>query len=292
MRGLLITNGFVKETNFLSLWDALYEAAKKQEIDLDYAKHDALLFDAAAGKPLFNAAQYDFAILWDKDKYLGLQLEALGLRVFNNVNALSVCDDKALTHIALQQHGIPMPGTVLVPKTYPYVGYGDYSFLDRAIALLGLPLVIKEASGSFGKQVYLANTRDEAIAVLEAHEGVPLLLQEFIASSRGRDVRAYVVGDRVAAAMERRNDTDFRANVARGGSCAPYILSEEEASLCVRTAKLLGLDYAGVDLLFGSSGPLVCEVNSNAHFQGLSACTGVNIAAAIVSHIAAQMKNR
>lgn len=292
MRGLLITNGFVKETNFLSLWDALYEAAKKQEIDLDYAKHDALLFDAAAGKPLFDAAQYDFAILWDKDKYLGLQLEALGLRVFNNVNALSVCDDKALTHIALQQHGIPMPGTVLVPKTYPYVGYGDYSFLDRAIALLGLPLVIKEASGSFGKQVYLANTREDAIAVLEAHEGVPLLLQEFIASSRGRDVRAYVVGDRVAAAMERRNDTDFRANVARGGSCAPYRLSEAEASLCVRTAKLLDLDYAGVDLLFGPSGPLVCEVNSNAHFQGLSACTGVNIAAAIVSHIAAQMKNR
>lgn len=292
MRGLLITNGFVKESNFLSLWNALYEAAKGQGIALDYAKHDALLFDAAAGTPLFDAAAYDFAILWDKDKYLGMQLEALGLRVFNSVDALAVCDDKALTHIALGKHGIPMPKTVLVPRTYPYVGYGDFSFLDRAIALLGLPLIIKEASGSFGKQVYLANTREEAAAILEEHEGTPLLMQEFIASSRGRDVRAYVVGEHVAAAMVRSNDEDFRANVAQGGKTAVYALSEEEEALCVRTARLLGLDYAGVDLLFGEQGPLVCEVNSNAHFQGLSACTGVDIAAAIVSHIAAQMKTR
>lgn len=292
MRGLLITNGFVKENNFLSLWNALYEAAKAQGIALDYAKHDALLFDASSGTPLFDAAAYDFAILWDKDKYLGMQLEALGLRVFNSVDALAVCDDKALTHIALQKHGIPMPRTILVPRTYPYVGYGDFSFLDRAIALLGLPLIIKEASGSFGKQVYLANTREEAAAILEEHEGTPLLMQEFIASSRGRDVRAYVVGEHVAAAMVRSNDEDFRANVAQGGKTAVYALSEEEEALCVRTARLLGLDYAGVDLLFGEQGPLVCEVNSNAHFQGLSACTGVDIAAAIVSHIAAQMKTR
>jgi len=292
VRGLLITNGFVKESNFLSLWNALYEAAKGQGIALDYAKHDSLLFDASTCTPLFDAAAYDFAILWDKDKYLGMQLEALGLRVFNNVNALSVCDDKALTHIALQKHGIPMPKTVLVPRTYPYVGYGDFAFLDRAIALLGLPLIIKEASGSFGKQVYLANTREESIAILEEHEGTPLLMQEFIASSRGRDVRAYVVGERVVAAMERRNDADFRANVAQGGKSAPYKLSETEEALCIRTAKLLGLDYAGVDLLFGKNGPLVCEVNSNAHFHGLSACTGVDIAAAIISHIAVEMKNR
>lgn len=292
MRGLLISNGFVKEGSFLSLWDALYEAAKRQNIALDYEKHDRLLFDAAAGRPLFDAATYDFAILWDKDKYLGMQLEALGLRVFNSVDALSVCDDKALTHIALAKHGIPMPKTVLVPRTYPYVGYGTLAFLDAGIRLLGLPLVIKETSGSFGKQVYLAATREEAVSILEAHEGTPLLMQEFVSRSRGRDVRAYVVGGRVVAAMERRNGTDFRANVAQGGSCAPYALSEAEEALCTRTAKLLGLDYAGVDLLFGEDGPLVCEVNSNAHFKGLSACTGVDIAAAIVSHIAEEMQNR
>ena len=291
MRGLLITNGFVKEANFLALRDALCAAAEARGISLVPRTNDALLFDAASCTPLFDAAGYDFAILWDKDKYLGMQLEAMGLRVFNSVRALSLCDDKALTHIALARHGIPMPRTILVPRTYPFVGYGSMEFLDHAIALLGLPLILKECSGSFGKQVYLANTRAEAAELLAAREGTPMLMQEFVRTSLGRDVRAYVVGGRVVAAMERRNETDFRANVARGGSCAPYALSPEEEALSKRAAALLGLDYAGVDLLHGADGPLVCEVNSNAHFQGLAACTGVDIAGAILAHIASAVMN-
>lgn len=291
MRGLLIVNGFVQEANFLALRDALCAAAQPQGISLDARTNDALLFDASAGLPLFDASGYDFAILWDKDKYLGMQLEAKGLRVFNSVRALSLSDDKALTHIALARHGIPMPRTILVPRTYRFVGYGDMAFLDRALAVLGLPLVVKECSGSFGKQVYLAHTREEAAELLRAHEGTPMLLQQFVNTSFGRDVRAYVVGNRVAAAMERRNETDFRANVARGGSCASYTLSEAEETLALRTAALLGLDYAGVDLLHGPDGPLVCEVNSNAHFHGLAACTGVDVAGAILAHIAASIMN-
>ncbi len=286
MRGLLIVNGFVREAGFIALRDALSAAAETRGISLAIRTNDTLLFDAATGSPLFDAAGYDFAILWDKDKYLGMQLEALGLRVFNSVRSLSLCDDKALTHMALAGRGVPMPRTVLVPRTYPFVGYGDMAFLDKAIAFLGLPLVVKECSGSFGKQVYLANTREEAASILAGREGTPLLLQQFIRASLGRDVRAYVVGGRVVAAMERRNDTDFRANVARGGSCAPYALSPAEEALACRAALLLGLDYAGVDLLHGPDGPLVCEVNSNAHFHGLAACTGVDVAGAILAHIA------
>ena len=286
MHGLLIVNGFVREESFLALRDALCAAAEAHAISLDVRANDALLFDASSGTPLFDAPEYDFAILWDKDKYLGLQLEACGMRVFNNVRALALCDDKALTHIALARHNIPMPRTVLVPRTYRFVGYGGMEFLDRAAAFLGFPLIVKECSGSFGKQVYLANTREEAASLLCEHEGTPMLMQEFVRTSLGRDIRAYVVGNRVVAAMERRNDTDFRANVARGGSCAPYALNPAEESLALRAAALLGLDYAGEDLLHGAEGPLLCEVNSNAHFHGLAACTGVDIAGAILAHIA------
>lgn len=291
MHGLLIVNGFVQEASFLALRDALCAAADAHGISLAVRANGALLFDAATGAPLFSAAGCDFAILWDKDKYLGMQLEALGLRVFNSVRSLALCDDKALTHIALARHGVPMPRTILVPRTYPFVGYGDMAFLDRAAAYLGLPLVLKECSGSFGKQVYLAATREEAAQLLHAHEGTPMLMQEFVHTSLGRDVRAYVVGKRVVAAMERRNDTDFRANVAHGGSCTPYALSLEEEALALRAASLLGLDYAGVDLLHGTDGPLVCEVNSNAHFHGLAACTGVDVAGAILAHIAEAVMN-
>ena len=128
MHGLLIVNGFVREESFLALRDALCAAAEAHAISLDVRANDALLFDASSGTPLFDAPEYDFAILWDKDKYLGLQLEARGMRVFNNVRALALCDDKALTHIALARHNIPMPRTVLVPRTYRFVGYGGMEF--------------------------------------------------------------------------------------------------------------------------------------------------------------------
>ena len=288
-KGLLITNGFVGEQSFIKLWNSLLAAARRRGMGLRAVSHDKLLFDAASGRPLFDPEDGDFAILWDKDVRLGYQLERLGLRVFNPPQAIEICDDKSLTHIALGGK-LPMPPTVIVPITYKYVGYGDMEFLSRAADHLGLPMIIKECRGSFGKQVYLADSIEEAARIIAAREATPMLLQKAIKESFGRDIRLYVVGDRVIAGMMRSNAKDFRANIANGGRSQAYTPTPREAELAISAAKLLGLDFAGIDILQSENGPLICEVNSNAHFHGMESCTGVDVAGAIIDHIMSEVE--
>lgn len=209
------------------------------------------------------------------------------MKLFNSASAIELCDDKSLTHIALMNR-VPQPKTVLIPLTFPRVGYTDCTFLEKIAAYLGFPFVIKQCFGSFGAGVYLARNMDEAKAALMKTAGGAAIAQQYIASSFARDIRAYVVGDKVAAAMLRHNESgDFRANVAQGGKADAYTLSEAQAVLAVKTAQLLGCTFAGVDLLFGENGEMtVCEVNSNAHFAGISAATGVNIADKIIEAVA------
>ncbi len=233
------------------------------------------------GTPLPGA---DAVLFWDKDLPLAGALERRGLPVFNPSSAIALCDDKALTHLALSGL-LPMPGTLICPTTFPTAGYPDKSFLDRAEAAFGYPMVLKEGCGSLGTGVYLCRSRKEADALLDRLAGRSLLLQAFIASSAGRDKRLYMVGGRCAGAILRRNPTDFRANLALGGSAEAYDPTPEETALCRKACEALGLVFAGVDLLDGPDGPLLCEVNSNAHFTGLEKATGRDIAGAIAREI-------
>ena len=145
--------------------------------------------------------------------------------------------------------------------------------------------MVKECFGSLGGQVYLAETGEDFCRLARAMGPRPFLAQRYIAESAGRDVRIYVVGGRPEAAMERRSTSDFRANIGSGGHALAYRPSREEEELAVRCCRILGLDFAGVDLLFGRDGPLVCEVNSNAFMAAVSACSGVDVAARIVDHV-------
>ena len=120
-----------------------------------------------------------------------------------------------------------------------------------------------------------------------------MLFQRFLSESAGRDIRLQVVGDQVIASMYRYStDGDFRANITNGGSMKRYEPSPEEISLALRSTRALGLDFAGVDLLFGADGPVVCEVNSNAPFKNIYDCTGVNAADAIIAHISSTLITR
>lgn len=228
----------------------------------------------------------DFILFWDKDILLARAFEAQGIRVFNRANAIAACDDKLLTHRLLAGHGIRMPRTIAAPMTYANVGYTDFGFLRNAEKAFGYSFVVKEAFGSFGAQVYLVHNREEAVGLLESLGGKSLLLQEYIAASCGRDVRIHVVGDRVVTAMLRTNDHDFRANITNGGEMTPYTPTAAQAETAVKACQILGLDFAGVDLLFGEDGaPVLCEVNSNAHFKNIFDCTGVNVAEEIAVYI-------
>ena len=286
-KGYIIINGFLREEKFFSLYSALKQSADKAGLQLELKTNIELMCDIASGKTVANETLPPFAIFWDKDVRLAKTLEAAGMKLFNSANAIELCDDKSLTHIALMNR-VPQPKTVLIPLTFPRVGYTDCTFLEKIADYLGFPFVIKQCFGSFGAGVYLAGNMEEAKAALMKTAGGAAIAQQYIASSFARDIRAYIVGDKVAAAMLRHNESgDFRANVAQGGKADAYTLSEAQAVLAVKTAQLLGCTFAGVDLLFGENGEMtVCEVNSNAHFAGISAATGVNIADKIIEAVA------
>lgn len=286
-KGYIIINGFLREEKFFSLYSALKQSADRAGLQLELKTNIELMCDIASGKTVANEALPPFAIFWDKDVRLAKTLEAAGMKLFNSADAIELCDDKSLTHIALMNR-VPQPKTVLIPLTFPRVGYTDCTFLEKIADYLGFPFVIKQCFGSFGAGVYLARNMDEAKAALMKTAGGAAIAQQYIASSFARDIRAYIVGDKVAAAMLRHNESgDFRANVAQGGKADAYTLSEAQAALAVKTAQLLGCTFAGVDLLFGENGEMtVCEVNSNAHFAGISAATGVNIADKIIEAVA------
>ena len=286
-KGYIIINGFLREEKFFSLYSALKQSADRAGLQLELKTNIELMCDIASGKTVANEALPPFAVFWDKDVRLAKTLEAAGMKLFNSAGAIELCDDKSLTHIALMNR-VPQPKTVLIPLTFPRVGYTDCAFLEKIADYLGFPFVIKQCFGSFGAGVYLARNMDEAKAALMKTAGGAAIAQQYIASSFARDIRAYVVGDKVAAAMLRHNESgDFRANVAQGGKADAYALNEAQAALAVKTAQLLGCTFAGVDLLFGENGEMtVCEVNSNAHFAGISAATGVNIADKIIEAVA------
>ena len=228
----------------------------------------------------------DFVLFWDKDVALAQRLEAAGLPVFNSATAIATCDDKIKTALALARQGVVLPRTIFAPKTFEGVGYASLDFLRSAADELGLPLVIKEAYGSFGQQVYLAQTQAEAEDIVRRIGHKDFLMQEFIATSRGTDLRVNVVGGEVVAAMRRFSATDFRSNVTLGGGMERATPTPAQCEIAVAACRAVGADFAGVDILYGpNDAPLVCEVNSNPHFRSTLDCTGVNLADVLAAHV-------
>lgn len=187
-----------------------------------------------------------------------------------------------------------MPKTILAPMTFANIGYTNYDFLELVEKELNYPIIVKECFGSFGMQVYKADSREELMEFVVKIGAKPMLFQEFIVNSAGRDIRLHVVGNQVVTSMYRYSENgDFRANITNGGKMKPYEPTEEEKSLAIESAKVLGLDFAGVDLLIGPDGKaMVCEVNSNAHFKNIFDCTNVNVADAIIEECICRCRAR
>lgn len=283
MKGYLVVNQFLHSGKFHELYEWFSNAAAERGISL-FVKTNAELMPCLMNEPDENEFQdVDFILFWDKDIRLAKYLENCGCHVYNSASAIETCDDKSLTHLVLAKNGIPMPKTCIAPMTYENIGYTDVAFLDKVIEKLGLPMVVKECFGSFGQQVYLCHTKEEILDKMTR----TVIFQEFIESSKGRDIRLQVVGDRVITGMYRYSENgDFRANITNGGKMKPYQWSKEEEELALACVHAIGLDFAGVDILFGENQkPIICEVNSNAHFKNIYDCTGVNTAEAILDYI-------
>lgn len=282
MNAWLVVNSFMKTEKFVSLYEMLSVAFKNKGVNLIIKKAQDISLEV--NKEIKDKP--DFAIFWDKDIYLAERLESNGIKLFNNSHAVLLCDNKVLMYQELAKANIKIPRTFIAPKTFEGLNYSDRSFVKDAIKEIGLPLVIKEAYGSFGEQVYLANNEKELDEIIDKIGYKDFLMQEYIASSKGRDIRVNVVGNKAVVCMLRENRNDFRSNISNGGTGSLYEPKQEYLDLAVSAAKALGLDFAGVDVMFGPNDePIICEVNSNPQFKSTLTATGVNLADYIVDYI-------
>jgi ribosomal protein S6--L-glutamate ligase len=208
------------------------------------------------------------------------QLEMMGAYTPNSSDAILRARDKLRCHQLLAAEGIGLPTTV----------FGDNpDDTDDLLRMLGkAPHVIKLIEGSQGNGVVLAERLSSSRSVIEAFRGLyaNFLVQEFIAEAKGADIRCFVVGEKVVAAMHRQAEPgEFRSNLHRGGQASAARLTPAEKKTALRAAKVMGLEVAGVDLLRSRSGPLVLEVNSSPGLEGIEGATGVDVAGAIISHV-------
>lgn len=291
LKGTLIVNAFLDSPQTTDTYEHLIEAAKRHNIDMDL-RTNGEFFARVDKKGVIVPKDFksDFVLFWNKDVALGYALEAEGYRLYNPSEAIRLCDNKAATFEAITNSSysdvIRMPRTIRIPMTFAGIGYTNYDFIDAVIEEMGLPFVLKECWGSYGGQVYLANTKEEAVKILSKMDGQDVIAQEYISSSKGRDIRAYIVGGKLVAAIERRNDNDFRANITNGGTAIAIKLNKEQEEMAIAATKALEMDFAGVDLLHMKDGaPILCEVNSNAQFAGLYKATGIDVTDAIMEHI-------
>ncbi len=208
--------------------------------------------------------------------------EHLGVYSVNSSRSIEMAKDKLFQMQILSEHLVPIPKTILAQ--YPLS-------MDLIESKLGFPVVIKTLSGSQGSGVYLSESKSNFLDFMgmmqNTHGRNEMILQEYIESSRGKDLRVYVLGDRVLGAMQRSsNDDSFKANFSRGGSVSTFSLSPEMEEMCIRIAKIFQMDIAGIDLLFDQQGKFkICEVNSSPGFKGMEMATGKNIAKEILYFI-------
>ena len=269
----------------------LKEAAGERGHELDIINTLRCYMNIAAHRPqiYYNGEKlpvYDAVIprIGASVTFYGLavlrQFEMMGVYPLNESVAIGRSRDKLRSLQILSRKGIGLPVT-----TFAH----DPKQTEEVIKLAGgAPMVIKLLEGTQGVGVVLADSDRSARSVIEAFRGakVNILVQEFIKEAGGTDIRALVVGEKVIAAMQRTGaEGDFRSNLHRGGSAMPIKISPEERTTAVRSARAMGLNICGVDMLRSNHGPVVMEVNSSPGLEGVEKATGIDVAGKIIEFL-------
>lgn len=208
-------------------------------------------------------------------------LERLGVYVVNRSDSIETVKDKLYTQQILATSDLPFAKTMLM--RFPV----NVKLVEET---LGFPVVVKTVSGAQGKGVFLAENRRQFMDLMQllftTNSGINLILQEFVHTSHGRDLRVITIGGRVVACMRRTAPPgSFKANIAGGGKAEAYPLNAEIEWLATQTSRIFGLDVAGVDLLFDGDHYKICEVNSSPGFEGIESCHNINIAQEIFDFV-------
>ena len=234
-------------------------------------------YDAVIPRIGASITQYGLAVL--------RQFEMMGVWSLNESVAIGRSRDKLRSMQIFAKHGLGLPVTAFTH---------DPKKADEVLKIVGgAPAVIKLLEGTQGIGVVLGETENSAKSVIEAFRGVNvnILVQEFIKEAGSADIRIFVVGGKVVAAMRRQGaEGDFRSNLHRGGSATLAKITPEERSTAIRAAKVMGLNVAGVDVLRANHGPVIMEVNSSPGLEGIENSTGKDIAGQIIDFIVAKAK--
>jgi gamma-F420-2:alpha-L-glutamate ligase len=209
------------------------------------------------------------------------QLEKFGIPVINDADSISRVSDKLLTSQLLVKENLPIPKTILVN------GDVDIELIEKEI---GFPCVVKATSGSKGKTVHLCQTKKDFTSLMSLLASISLkktmIIQEFVDAQPGTDLRVWVIGGKSVVAMKRIGvEGDFRANISQGGTAELFEITDEVDYLARETARVLGLQIAGVDLLFDKDGYKICEANSSPGFEGMDMYCGQDMSQRIVDFI-------
>ncbi|QDT08075.1 RimK family alpha-L-glutamate ligase [Planctomycetes bacterium K23_9] len=249
---------------------------RKGEPDLYYRSKHLSDYDAIVPRIGASITYFGTAVV--------RQFEQMDVFTTSASAGISNSRDKLRCLQILSRHQIGIPATTFVRERK--------DILPAIERVGGVPIVVKLLEGTQGVGVILAETVQSAEAIIQTLQSTKqnVLIQRFVSESRGRDIRAFVVGDRVVAAMRRTaQGQEFRSNVHRGAIAERVILDETYCETAVRCAQIMGLRVAGVDMLETKEGPQVMEVNSSPGLEGIENCTQLDIAGAIVDYVAAQV---
>lgn len=214
------------------------------------------------------------------------QFEMMNICCLNKSLAIAASRDKLNTLQILSHENLPFPTTSFSHSVY------ETKQLMHMVG--GAPLVIKLLEGTKGIGVVLAETNKAAESVINAFKSLKanILVQEYIKESKGRDIRCFVVGNEVVAAMERQaEEGEFRANMHLGGKASNVDITDEEREIAIKAVKTIGLDIAGVDMVRSNSGPKILEINSSPGLEGIESASGVDVALKIIKFLEGLVKN-
>lgn len=281
---LIVINGYGLAGGIQHQVKRLQEEFSKRGVKTEIIKNTQVFAYIFEGNIDISLKKYDFVLYLDKDRYVAELLEKAGYKLYNSIDAIIKCDDKMLTHICLANEGIKMPTTI--SSTLCYTDNGNRDYLKPIIEKIGLPMIVKENYGSLGKQVYFADNYEKLLEIENKLIHIPHIFQQFIQSSFGKDFRVIVIGGKVVAYMKRENPYSYLSNLAAGGTSSKVELPKEYLDVAEKAAKILGLDYCGVDILEGpNKEPIISEVNSNAFYEGIEKTTGINVAGCYVDYL-------